>query len=120
MTMETFAFRELAEPIVFSADMPIFERIAVDAWNGRSISRFGHSVWDLSPLMDEATDEPVSLNFATAPENFRESLKRLMYCLINRPLPRDMLPPETKAIDDPSARTYRELLVFSHGFRASA
>ena len=106
MTMETFAFRELAEPIVFSADMPIFEHIAVDAWNGRSISRFGDDVWDLTPLMDEATDAPVSLNFATAPENFRESLKRLMYCLINRPLPRDMLRRATRAIDDLSARSY--------------
>ena len=106
MTMETFAFRELAEPIVFSADMPIFEHNTVDAWNGRGISRFGHDVWDLTPLMDEATDQPMSLKFAAAPENFRESLKRLMYCLINRPLPRDMLRRNTQAIDDLAAGTY--------------
>ena len=106
MTMENFAFRELAEPIVFTAKMPILERIPV-AWNGRSISCFGDDVWNLSPLMDEATDGPVRLLFEAAPENFRESLKRLMYCLINRPLPRGILNHYTSALDDLAPRTYR-------------
>ena len=116
MTMETFAFRELADPIAFSADMPIFEHNAVDAWSGRSISLFGHDVWDLSPLMDEATDESVSLNFATAPENFRGSLKRLMYCLINRPLPPHMFHSDPRAIDDLAAGTYASHLSSAMAF----
>ena len=107
MTMETS--HPLYEPAghpVFSFDMPVLERIAADSGNGRSVARFGDDVWDLSPLTNESTDEPVRLNFAAAPEKFRESLKRLMYCLINRPLPRGMLHRSTGALDDLAPRTY--------------
>ena len=119
MTMENFAFREPAEPIVFTAEIPILERIPV-AWNGRSISRFGDPVWDLSPLMDEATDEPVRLHFEAAPENFRESLKRLMYCLINRPLPTRHPPPPHQSARRPSPPDLPQALARSHRFRTSA
>ena len=108
MTVQpNFPIHEMAGPIVFSADMPVLERMAA---SGRNVSRFGDEVWDLSPLMDEPTSHPVTLHFAVIPETFRDPIKQMMYCLINRPLPRGMLHRSTSAADEPGPVTYRKHL----------
>lgn len=75
--------QEVPGLIDFSPDMPVLRDIEVpDAADGRSVSRFGDDSWDLAPAALKPTSR-CRVYFGSTPPQFRDALKRLVYCATN-------------------------------------
>ena len=55
------------------------------------IARFDDDVWSLNPIVQKPTIGSVKLLFTKAPPVFKEALKAQAYCMLDRPLPLEML-----------------------------
>ena len=62
------------------------------------ISVFAKDVWHLHPMALHPASRRVAINFANSPQPYQQTLKRLVWVLINRPTPVEMLQRRTPAI----------------------
>lgn len=81
-------------------------------------SLFADDVWDLQPLAGKTTLQASTLNFTSSPEQFRDTLKRIVWCTANLITPIDMLERPTAIRTRISAGSVRH--IFAVGFRTFA
>ena len=73
----------------FAPDMLVVRDIdASDPANDGIVSRFSNDSWRLYPAARKPTARS-SVNFGSSPPQFREALKRLVYCTVNLDTPMD-------------------------------
>ena len=77
-------------PIEFRSDMPVWARMR-STDTRVFIARFDDDVWSLNPIVQKPTIGSVKLFFTKAPPVFKEALKAQAYCMLDRPLPLEML-----------------------------
>ena len=83
--------------IEFAPDMLVLRDIDVsEPANDRSVSRFSDESWCLFPAARKPTSR-TSVYFGSSPSQFRDSLKRLVYCAVNLDTPMGQVgrPPKT-------------------------
>ena len=83
-------FPDPSGPIEFRPDMPVWARIR-NTGTRVFIARFDDDVWGLNPIVQKPTIGSVKLLFTKAPPVFKEALKAQAYCMLDRPLPLEML-----------------------------
>ena len=83
-------FPDPSGPIEFRPDMPVWARIR-NTDTRVFIARFDDDVWGLNPIVQKPTIGSVKLFFTKAPPVFKEALKAQAYCMLDRPLPLEML-----------------------------
>ena len=83
-------FLDPSGPIEFRPDMPVWARMR-STDTRVFIARFDDDVWSLNPIVQKPTIGSVKLLFTKAPPVFKEALKAQAYCMLDRPLPLEML-----------------------------
>ena len=83
-------FPDPSGPIEFRPDMPVWARMR-STDTRVFIARFDDDVWSLNPIVQKPTIGSVKLLFTKAPPVFKEALKAQAYCMLDRPLPLEML-----------------------------
>ena len=79
--------RETPEIIEFAPDMLVLRDIDVsDPANEGRVSRFSDETWYLYPAARKPTSR-TSVYFGSSPSQFRDALKRLVYCAVNLDTP---------------------------------
>ena len=89
MLAQSTAQHETPEIIEYKPDMLVLRDIDVSdpASDGR-VSRFSDESWYLSPAARKSTSR-TSVHFGSCPSQFRDALKRLVYCAVNLDTPMD-------------------------------
>ena len=85
-------FPDPSGPIEFRPDMPVWARMR-STDTRVFIARFDDDVWSLNPIVQKPTIGSVKLFFTKdkVPPVFKEALKAQAYCMLDRPLPLEML-----------------------------
>ena len=87
MLAHSTAQRETPEIIEFAPEMLVLRDIDVsDPANDGSVSRFSDETWYLYPAARKPTSR-TSVYFGSSPSQFRDALKRLVYCAVNLDTP---------------------------------
>ena len=97
MLAHSTAQHETPEIIEFAPDMLVLRDIDVsDPANDGRVSRFSDESWCLYPAARKPTAR-TRVFFGSSPSQFRDALKRLVYCVVNLDTPMDELerPPHT-------------------------
>ena len=91
MLAHSTAQHETPGVIDFAPDMLVIPNIDVlDPKNDRHVSRFDEESWLLYPAARKPTAR-TTVHFGSSPPQFRDSLKRLVYCAVNLNTPMDDL-----------------------------
>ena len=87
MLAHSTAQHETPEIIEFAPDMRVLRDIDVsDPANDGRVSRFSDESWYLYPAARKPTSR-TSIYFDSSPPQFRDALKRLVYCAVNLDTP---------------------------------
>ena len=87
MLAHSTAQHETPEIIEFAPDMLVVRDIDIsDPANDGSVSRFSDETWYLSPAARKPTSR-TRVYFGSSPSQFRDALKRLVYCAVNLDTP---------------------------------
>ena len=87
MLARSTAQHETPEIIEYKPDMPVLHDIDVsDPANDGHVSRFSDESWYLYPAARKPTSR-TSIYFGSCPSQFRDALKRLVYCAVNLDTP---------------------------------
>ena len=91
MLAHSTAQHETPEIIEFAPDMLVLRDIDVsDPANEGRVSQFSDESWCLYPAARKPTSR-TSVYFGSSPSQFRDALKRLVYCAVNLDTPMDEL-----------------------------
>ena len=80
----------------FQPETLVLRDVKIDDTTPEHISVFRHDTWHLDPMTLNPAGARYRINFKSSPPAFRETLKRLVWCLINQRTPVAMLQRPTR------------------------